>query len=83
MSSSTFFIPAVNIMGAGCLKDALATIKSHGFKKGLIVTDVVLTKIGMVNKLLIFFLKAVLLRLFLMVHSQTQRLLTLKWVLKF
>ena len=50
MSSSTFFIPAINLMGAGCLKDAVAAIKSHGFKQGLIVTDEVLTKIGMVKQ---------------------------------
>lgn len=48
MSTTAFFIPAVNLMGAGCLKDAAATIQSYGFKKALIVTDVVLNKIGLV-----------------------------------
>ena len=47
---SSFFIPAVNLMGAGCLVDAVATIKSHGFKKGLVVTDTVLVKIGLVKQ---------------------------------
>ncbi|USD67739.1 L-threonine dehydrogenase [Vibrio sp. SCSIO 43136] len=48
--TSAFFIPTVNLMGAGCLKDAVASIKSHGFKKGLIVTDNVLSQIGMVKQ---------------------------------
>ena len=35
-------------MGAGCLKDAADSIQAQGFKKGLIVTDQVLNKIGVV-----------------------------------
>ncbi len=46
MTTSTFFIPAVNIMGAGCLDDAATAIKGYGLKKALIVTDSVLHKIG-------------------------------------
>ncbi|POF53937.1 L-threonine dehydrogenase, partial [Vibrio vulnificus] len=37
--ASAFFIPTVNLMGAGCLKDAADSIKAQGFTKGLIVTD--------------------------------------------
>ncbi|EGU17856.1 Alcohol dehydrogenase, class IV [Vibrio mimicus SX-4] len=37
-------------MGAGCLKDAADAIQSKGFKRGLIVTDVILNKIGVVKK---------------------------------
>lgn len=48
--SSTFFIPAVNVMGAGCLKEAVAAIKGYGFRKALIVTDNVLNKIGVAEK---------------------------------
>jgi alcohol dehydrogenase len=49
MMSTTFFIPAVNLMGAGCLTEAANTIQGHGFKKALIVTDKVINQIGMVK----------------------------------
>ncbi|NGN96323.1 L-threonine dehydrogenase [Grimontia sp. S25] len=48
--TSAFFIPTVNLMGAGCLVDAADAIKSHGFRNGLIVTDKVLNEIGVVEK---------------------------------
>ncbi|PSW18324.1 L-threonine dehydrogenase [Photobacterium sanctipauli] len=48
--SSAFFIPTVNLMGAGCLTEAVDAIQSHGFKKALIVTDKVLSQIGMVKQ---------------------------------
>lgn len=46
-----FFMPPVNLMGPGCLKEAGKEIKSLGLKKALIVTDKVLVEIGLVNKL--------------------------------
>jgi alcohol dehydrogenase len=46
--TSAFYIPTINLMGAGCLKDAADSIQAQGFKKGLIVTDQVLNKIGVV-----------------------------------
>ncbi|CAM3617042.1 Alcohol dehydrogenase 2 [Vibrio aerogenes CECT 7868] len=49
--SSAFFIPSVNLMGAGCLADAVNQIKSSGFKRSLIVTDAVLSQIGVVGKI--------------------------------
>ena len=49
--TSAFFIPTVNLMGAGCLKDAADNIQSQGFKKGLIVTDKILNQIGVVKKI--------------------------------
>ncbi|MEF1290198.1 L-threonine dehydrogenase [Vibrio sp. M260118] len=48
--TSAFFIPTVNLMGAGCLKEAADSIQSQGFKKGLIVTDKILSQIGMVKQ---------------------------------
>ncbi|EGR7967636.1 L-threonine dehydrogenase [Vibrio vulnificus] len=48
--ASTFFIPTVNLMGAGCLKDAADSIKAQGFTKGLIVTDKILNQIGVVKQ---------------------------------
>jgi len=46
-----FFMPSVNLMGPGSLKDAGSQIEALGFKKALIVTDKVLNEIGLVNKL--------------------------------
>ncbi|WP_023603141.1 L-threonine dehydrogenase [Aliivibrio logei] len=47
---SAFFIPSINLMGAGCLIEAMDSIKSQGYKKALIVTDNVLVAIGMVKQ---------------------------------
>ncbi|SDV02310.1 L-threonine dehydrogenase [Pseudomonas mucidolens] len=44
--SSTFFIPAVNIMGIDCLDEAMIAIRNYGFRKALIVTDAGLAKAG-------------------------------------
>ncbi|HDY7508143.1 TPA: L-threonine dehydrogenase [Vibrio vulnificus] len=48
--ANAFFIPTVNLMGAGCLKDAADSIKAQGFTKGLIVTDKILNQIGVVKQ---------------------------------
>ncbi len=48
--ASAFFIPTVNLMGTGCLKDAADSIKAQGFTKGLIVTDKILNQIGVVKQ---------------------------------
>ena len=48
--SSTFFIPAVNMMGIGSLDEAMGTIKNHGFRKALIVTDAGLAKAGVADR---------------------------------
>lgn len=47
--SSTFFIPAVNIMGLGCLDEAMVAIRNYGFRKALIVTDAGLAKAGIAD----------------------------------
>jgi len=44
--SSTFYIPALNIMGENALNDAARQIDSFGFKQALIVTDPGMTKLG-------------------------------------
>lgn len=49
--STTFFIPAVNIMGAGCLQEAVLAIRGYGFRNALIVTDTVLNKLGVAGKI--------------------------------
>ncbi|EJL04372.1 alcohol dehydrogenase II [Pseudomonas fluorescens Q2-87] len=48
--SSTFFIPAVNVMGLGCLDEAMTAIRNYGFRKALIVTDTGLAKAGVASK---------------------------------
>ncbi len=48
--TSAFYIPTVNLMGAGCLIQAVDSIQSQGFKKGLIVSDKVLNQIGVVKQ---------------------------------
>lgn len=45
-----YYIPSINIMGAGCLKDLTAVVKDFGFKKALIVTDKFLVQSGVVKK---------------------------------
>ncbi|UBK58646.1 L-threonine dehydrogenase [Clostridium perfringens] len=48
--SYKFFMPAISLMGADCLKDAGDQLGELGFKKALIVTDKVLCQIGIVKK---------------------------------
>ena len=47
--SSTFFIPAVNIMGTDCLDEAMTAIRNYGFRRALIVTDAGLAKAGVAS----------------------------------
>lgn len=47
--SSTFFIPAVNIIGAGCIDEAMQAIRKYGFLKALIVTDAGLARAGVAS----------------------------------
>ncbi|MEM0557269.1 L-threonine dehydrogenase [Salmonella enterica] len=47
MAASTFFIPSVNVIGADSLKNAMNTMAEYGFRRILIVTDAMLTKLGM------------------------------------
>ena len=49
--SSTFFIPAVNIMGIDCLEEAMAAIAGFGLRKALIVTDAGLAKAGIAERI--------------------------------
>lgn len=47
--SNTFFIPAVNIMGIGCMAEAMTAIHNFGLRKALIVTDAGLAKAGVAD----------------------------------
>lgn len=46
--SSSIILPSTNLLGSGCLSQAVDTIHQQGFNKALIVTDTVLTQIGLV-----------------------------------
>jgi alcohol dehydrogenase len=48
--STSFYMPALNVMGNGCLIEAIKYIKDQGFKQGLIVSDAVLNELGVVKK---------------------------------
>lgn len=51
MATTTFFIPSVNIMGTGCISEAVATIRRHGLRRLLIVTDAGLARSGMAARI--------------------------------
>lgn len=51
MATTTFFIPSVNIMGTGCISEAVATICRHGLRRLLIVTDAGLARSGMAARI--------------------------------
>lgn len=49
--TSVFYIPAVNVIGLDSLNDALNTVRDYGYKSALIVTDIMLAKLGMAEQL--------------------------------
>ncbi|MDC7697267.1 L-threonine dehydrogenase [Vogesella indigofera] len=50
MTTTTFFIPPVNLIGDGCLNDAMQAIRGYGFRHALIVTDAGLARAGVAAK---------------------------------
>lgn len=50
MATSAFFIPCVNLMGAGCLQQAVETMRGYGYRKVLMVTDTGLVKTGLAGR---------------------------------
>lgn len=48
--STSFFMPSVNVMGAGCLPEAILSIRAQGFRNALIVTDKVLNDLRVAAK---------------------------------
>jgi alcohol dehydrogenase len=50
MTTTTFFIPPVNMMGNGCLAEAMQAIRGYGFRHALIVTDAGLSRSGVAAK---------------------------------
>lgn len=51
MAASTFYIPSVNIIGADVLNDAMNTMVEYGFRRTLIVTDTMLTRLVMADNI--------------------------------
>ncbi len=47
-----YYVPSINLMGAGCLNDLGATVNDLGFKKAFVVTDNFLMSNGIANKVL-------------------------------
>ena len=47
---STYYVPSINIMGAGCLQELGPAISDLGFKKALVVTDKFLVSCGIAEK---------------------------------
>ncbi|MBE0343142.1 lactaldehyde reductase, partial [Paenibacillus sp. 28ISP30-2] len=39
MGTNVFYVPPVNLMGIGCLRDLGPMLQEKGFMKALIVTD--------------------------------------------
>jgi len=50
MSTHVFYVPPVNLMGKGCLKDIGPYIQELNLKKALVVTDKFLVKSGIAGK---------------------------------
>ncbi|MCD0420186.1 L-threonine dehydrogenase [Rubrivivax sp. JA1024] len=51
MTATTFFIPSLNLFGAGCVSSAADHAKARGFKRALIVTDSGLHKLGVADQI--------------------------------
>ena len=47
---STYYVPSINIMGAGCLQELGPAISDLGFKKAFVVTDKFLVSCGIAEK---------------------------------
>ena len=47
-----YYVPSINLMGAGCLNDLGAKVNDLGFKKAFVVTDNFLMSNGVANKVL-------------------------------
>lgn len=49
---AVYFVPSINLIGAGCLNDLGGTVKDLGFKKAFVVTDNFLMESGVAGKVL-------------------------------
>ena len=46
---ATFYVPAINLIGKGCIKELGSNVKELGYKKALFVTDNFLAKSEMIS----------------------------------
>ncbi|MEK4042293.1 iron-containing alcohol dehydrogenase [Paenibacillus sp. FSL H8-0048] len=53
MSTHVYYVPSINIMGKGCLKDIAPYIQELNLHKALVVTDKFLMKSGIAGRLLV------------------------------
>lgn len=51
MAVSTFFMPAINMIGRGALSDAVDAVQAYGLHRALIVTDQGLLQCGMATRI--------------------------------
>lgn len=51
-TSKTFYVPSVNLIGQGCLREMGDFVQAAGYKKAFVVTDKVLVKTGIAQKVL-------------------------------
>ncbi|MDI3411351.1 iron-containing alcohol dehydrogenase [Bacillus sonorensis] len=51
-TSRTFYVPSVNLIGQGCLQEMGNFVQAAGYKKAFVVTDKVLVKTGIAQKVL-------------------------------
>ncbi|NHI01821.1 L-threonine dehydrogenase [Oceanimonas sp. MB9] len=51
MSTATFFMPSVNLIGDGALEQAVEQVSGYGFRHALIVTDKPLVELGYAGQL--------------------------------
>ncbi|MFZ1690443.1 MAG: iron-containing alcohol dehydrogenase, partial [Trichococcus flocculiformis] len=49
---ATFYVPAINLIGKGCIKELGSNVKELGYKKALFVTDNFLAKSEMIDVVL-------------------------------
>lgn len=69
--SFNLFIPSVNVIGADSLNDAMNMMADYGFTRTLIVTDNMLTKLGMAGDVQKHWKNAIFLALFMMAPNPT------------
>ena len=50
MASKFFYVPQINLLGAGCVKDLGGQVEELGFKKALVVSDQFLNDTGIVKQ---------------------------------
>ncbi|MCL7679498.1 iron-containing alcohol dehydrogenase, partial [Klebsiella pneumoniae] len=51
MTASVFYIPSINMIGMNSLDEALKTASEYGYRNALIVTDGMLSALGMAGQL--------------------------------